>query len=276
MTRDQIMTDDQSGGGMFVVIPSVVMRDPALSLSAKMLYGVITWRCNTNACCWATNRALAAELDLSPKRVSALLSMLEEQGHIEIEIKRDPETNQIIRRNIYPMVKSARNVLPDEDTPTPENKDTPIPENEDTPPRKQGDPIPENAEEKYKEEIQRDNITPLTPQRGAARRSKYDLAEDAKPMLRAYTDGDPELAQLLAAFVTMRRDLRAINSRRAIAIQLETLDKLSGGDRAQKIALLKQSVGNSWKGIFPLKGGPGTRPEPEGLVVEQGPGVYDL
>ena len=267
MTRDQIMADDQSGG-MFVVIPSVVMRDPALSLSAKMLYGVITWRCNTNACCWATNRALAAELDLSPKRVSALLSMLEEQGHIEIEIKRDPETNQILRRNIYPLVKSARGVL--------SNEDTPILKNEDTPPRKEGYPIPENAEEKYKEEIQRDNNTPLTPQRGAARRSKYDLAEDAKPMLRAYTGGDLELAQLLAAFVNMRRDLRAINSKRAISIQLETLDKLSGGDRGQKVALLKQSIGNSWKGIFPLKGGPGVRSEPEGLVLEQGPGAYDL
>lgn len=199
MTREQIMAGDQSCGGMFVVIPSVVMRDPALSLSAKMLYGIITWRCNANACCWATNRALAAELDLSPKRVSALLSALEEQGHIEIEIKRDPETNQILRRNIYPLVKSARNVLPDEDTP--------IPKNEDTPPQKQGDPILKNAEEKYKEEIKRNNNTPLTPQRGAARRSKYDLAEDAKPMLRAYTAGDPELAQLLAAFVDIRREL---------------------------------------------------------------------
>lgn len=132
---------------------------------------------------------------------------------------------------------------------------------------------------KNKEEKNKEINTPLTPQRGARteRKSKYDLAEDAKPMLRAYTDGDLELALLLKSFVDTRKELRAINSKRALAIQLETLDKLSGGDRGQKLELLKQSIGNSWKGIFPLKGG--GRPaqaEPERLELVQGPGVYDL
>lgn len=270
MTKSEIQAS--AGGGMFVVIPSVVMRDPALSLSAKMLYGVITWKCNESACCWATNRTLGDELGLSPKRVSALLSTLERQGHIELELIRDTESNQITRRNIYPMVKSARPILKDEDTP--------ILKNEDTSPHFQGEPIPENAEEKYKKEIEKERNTPLTPQRGearTARKSKYDLAEDAKPMLRAYTDGDLELALLLKSFVDTRKELRAINSKRALAIQLETLDKLSGGDRGQKLELLKQSIGNSWKGIFPLKGG--GRPaqaEPERMELVQGPGVYDL
>lgn len=152
MTKSEIVASDKSGGGMFVVIPSVVMRDPELSMSAKMLYGVITWKSNESACCWATNRTLGDELGLSPKRISALLSALEAHGHIELEIIRDPDSNQITRRNIYPMVKSAR--------PTPKNEDTPIPKNEDTSPHFQGDPIPENAEEKYKEEIKKEINTP--------------------------------------------------------------------------------------------------------------------
>lgn len=129
-----------------------------------------------------------------------------------------------------------------------------------------------------KEEKNKEINTPLTPQRGAARRSKYDLAEDAKPMLKAYVGNDRELTLLMVEFIGTREKLRAINSRRAISIQLETLDKLSGGDRAQKIALLKQSIGNSWKGIFPLKSGGGNPApaEPERLELVQGPGVYDL
>lgn len=271
MTKSEIVASDKAGGGMFVVIPSVVMRDPELSLSAKMLYGVITWKCNESACCWATNRTLGDELGLSPKRISALLSALEAQGHIELEIIRDPESNQITRRNIYPMVKSAR--------PTPKNEDTPIPENEDTSPHLHGDPIPENAEEKYKEEIKKEINTPLTPQRGARmeRKSKYDLAEDAKPILRSYVKDDGELARLLGDFIDTRKKLRAINSTRAILIQLDALEKLSGGNREQKIELLKQSIGNSWKGIFPLKaGGRPAQAEPERLELVQGPGVYDL
>lgn len=133
---------------------------------------------------------------------------------------------------------------------------------------------------KNKEEKNKEINTPLTPQRGearTARKSKYDLAEDAKPMLREYTNGDPELAYLMGSFVDTRKELRAINSKRALAIQLETLDKLSGGDRGQKLELLKQSIGNSWKGIFPLKSGGRPAPaEPERMELVQGPGVYDL
>ena len=261
MTKSEIQAS--AGGGMFVVIPSVVMRDPALSLSAKMLYGVITWKCNESACCWATNRTLGDELGLSPKRVSALLSTLERQGHIELEIIRDLESNQITRRNIYPMVKSARPIL----------------ENEDTSPHFQGEPIPENAEEKYKKEIEKEINTPLTPQRGegrTARKSKYDLAEDAKPMLRAYVGEDRELARLLGDFIDSRRSLACINSKRAISIQLKRLDELSGGDRAKKLSLLECAIGSSWRAIYPERGGRPAPAEPERMELVQGPGVYDL
>ena len=46
MTRDEIINKSKYEGGMFVVIPSVVQLDAALPISAKMLYGIITWKCN--------------------------------------------------------------------------------------------------------------------------------------------------------------------------------------------------------------------------------------
>ena len=112
MTKAEIISAEASGGGMFLVIPSVVMLDEPLSLSAKMLYGIITWKSNENSCCWCTNRTFGDVLGISQKRVSALIAGLKEGGHIDVEIIRDDETGQIIRRNIYPVVKRARKISP--------------------------------------------------------------------------------------------------------------------------------------------------------------------
>lgn len=166
MTRDEVMRADQSDGGMFAVIPSVVMQDPGLSMSARMLYGIITWRCNRKAYCWASNRTLADDLGLSPKRVSALVSDLELHGHIETEIIKDTETGEVKYRYIYPVVKSSRGMV------------HPIPKNEDTPPQEQGypspnsgGPIPENEEdiyEKYKKKHKMNEKEPPKAPQGAA------------------------------------------------------------------------------------------------------------
>ena len=108
MTRKEIIEDTKAQGGMYAVIPSVVMLDDQLSVSARMLYGVIVWACNQNACTWASNRALGAYMGLSPKRISELIAQLEKQGHIETEVVRDTRTNQVERRYIYPVVKSSK------------------------------------------------------------------------------------------------------------------------------------------------------------------------
>lgn len=41
MTRDEITRAARDDGGMFAIIPAIVMRDAALSMSARMLYGVL-------------------------------------------------------------------------------------------------------------------------------------------------------------------------------------------------------------------------------------------
>ena len=176
MTRDEITSQARAGGGMFAVIPAVVMRDSELSMSARMLYGIITWRCNENACCWPTNRTLGEELGLSAKRVSALLSLLEARGHIEMETLHD-EAGQVLRRNIYPIMRSSRSIEAQqgggihkyEDTP-PQNQGYPLPEPEDTPPQSRGDPLPKNEAELYKEkeEIKKETKRdpPKAPQGG--------------------------------------------------------------------------------------------------------------
>lgn len=131
-----------------------------------------------------------------------------------------------------------------------------------------------------KEDIEREedlNNTPLPPNGGGngKRPSKYDLAEDAKPVLRAYCGTDDVLARALADLIEMRRDLKAINSKRAINLLLGELDRLSDGDRELKIALLRQSFLNSWKSVFPLKGGGGPTTVMSTRVCEE-EGTYAL
>ena len=141
--RDSIFAEAKETGGMFFVIPSIVMLDEELPLSAKVLYGAIAWKCGKHAYTWATNRELGEPIDLSAKRVSALLSLLERQGHVETVLEYIDGTREILRRYIYPIMKSARDMT----------RDTPHLENEDTPPHVRahpssgaGIPPPENEE----------------------------------------------------------------------------------------------------------------------------------
>lgn len=114
------------------------------------------------------------------------------------------------------------------------------------------------------------------------KRSKYDLAEEAKPILRAYVGEDQELALALGALVEVRVAKKAVNSVRAVKMLLGELDRLSAGRREDKLRIIRQSVTNSWKGVFPLKNGDRTqkqaRPDggpPAGRVQEE-EGTYLL
>lgn len=111
-----------------------------------------------------------------------------------------------------------------------------------------------NPTEQYIEEKVEEKKRPPKAPHGGNRSKKYDLAEDAKPILRSYVGEDRELAQALGALIEVRIAKKAVNSARAISMLLCQLDKLAQGRREDKLLILRQSVTNSWKGVFPLKG----------------------
>lgn len=118
--------------------------------------------------------------------------------------------------------------------------------------------------------------TPYSPPEGdaPARKNKYALQENAKPILRAYVGSDQELALALADFIQLREQKQAINSATAIKALLKKLDELSGGDRAVKLQLINESIANSWKSVFPLRQSGGRRDlyERTGGNGDSGPG----
>ena len=202
MTRDEIISRSRAEGGMFIVIPSVVKLDTELPLSAQMLYGIITWKCNSYAYTWATNRELGEALGVSAKRVSALLALLEERGHIETEIEYREGTREVLLRCIYPIMRSARGMARRD--PPPKNEDTPPSKHEDTLPPGMSTPPPENAEVICNINKQKDNINvpPYSPPGGdgapaepapedrPARKSKPSRREKSMP------DYDPEAFEI--------------------------------------------------------------------------------
>lgn len=102
------------------------------------------------------------------------------------------------------------------------------------------------------------DIPPYNPPKGDGggkkkKASKYALADDAKPILHTYCAGDRELGQAMADMIAQREQLRAINSARAIKGLLADLDRLSGGIRENKLALLRKAIVSSWKSVYPMR-----------------------
>ena len=69
--------------------------------------------------------------------------------------------------------------------------------------------------------------------------------------LEDYTD-NAELLEALRGFVEMRKKIKAPLTEHAFSLLLKKLDGMGSTDE-EKVAIVNQSVMNSWKGLFPLK-----------------------
>lgn len=230
----------------FVVLFRSAAQDERLSLEARGLFALMVSLPEN----WSyTVAGLAKKAGCGREKARRLLQELQTVGYLVREQSHDGGGK--FSGSVY--------VLHDE-APLPENpsngetKTSPLPEKPTTAEPSTAGPSTENAPEKNKElKTPEEKEPPKAPQRGR-RGSKYDLAEDAKPLLQAYVAGDQELHRMLGEFIKLRVELQAINSREAVKRLLNRLDKLSGGDRGIKLQLLDQSITSSWKSVFPLRG----------------------
>ena len=230
----------------FVVLFRSAAQDDRLSLEARGLFALMVSLPEN----WSyTVAGLAKKAGCGREKARRLLQELQTVGYLVREQSHDDGGK----------FSGAVYVLQDE-APLPENpsngetKDQPLPEKPTTAEPSTAEPSTGIAPEKNKElKTPEEKEPPKAPQRGR-RGSKYDLAEDAKPLLQAYVAGDQELHRMLGEFIKLRVELQAINSREAIKRLLNRLDKLSGGDRGIKLQLLDQSITSSWKSVFPLRG----------------------
>lgn len=79
-----------------------------------------------------------------------------------------------------------------------------------------------------------------------------NTALELKQAMSGYADSKP-LFDALENFRVMRERIRKPMTGHALHLIFLELNKLAGRDSGKKIAILEQSIMNSWQGVFPLK-----------------------
>jgi len=99
---------------------------------------------------------------------------------------------------------------------------------------------------------------------GVYERSDSDMEETKKHCCCCVDMPEADAAADTAVPCCCRHKVRSPEEHKAL---LNRLNRLSDNSREVKLQILEQSVTNSWKGIFPLKGGQAqTRKEPKRYV----------
>lgn len=87
-----------------IYCPPQILLDTRLTASARLLYGVIFTRAIATGYCNSTNQELGNAICRSIKRTSALISELVLAGYVRRVVVRDPKTNEVLERQLFPLV----------------------------------------------------------------------------------------------------------------------------------------------------------------------------
>lgn len=239
--------------GYWSVLPGEIVHDKSLSIAAKYLYIILSSMAYEKGFCWPSNESIASEMGLSKRRVVELLAMLRDARYIKILFKPYGKGE---RRYIYcGMFPERTDIEPDDDGEGCE--DSPGGDAEDCAPlcENSHDPHAKNTFAISSRKINKKNKKNLPPKSQTEKKmnSKYELQEDARPLLNAYVGNDPELTAAMQDMIANRVELKAVNSARAIKAMLSELDRLSGGSRQNKLALLRRAISSNWKTVYPMR-----------------------
>ena len=96
--------------------------------------------------------------------------------------------------------------------------------------------------------------SPSSPaSKGKAREPTGNSLPELRQAVADYTASEP-LRKTLEDFRLMRERIRKPMTGQALRLLFRELENLGGNDDALKIAILEQSILNSWQGVFALKG----------------------
>ena len=93
--------------GYYAVIPADVRYDDNIPANAKLLYGEIAALISGEGFCYASNDYFAKVYQISERTVRALVKALQKAGYVEVELEKDAQTGQVIRRKIWLKVSST-------------------------------------------------------------------------------------------------------------------------------------------------------------------------
>lgn len=150
-------------------------------------------------------------------------------------------------------------VLQDEAPPLPGNpsngeaEKTPLPENTVNGENRQREtPSAGFPPQQNKDLTEEETKNPINPQ-GGKRPQQVRSGGGRQAPPAGLCGGGPGAAPGLGGVYRIADPAPAINSARAVKMLLGELDRLSEGPPEDKLLLIRQSVANSWKSVFPLR-----------------------
>ena len=227
----------------YVVMAKFHLRDKRLSLKAK---GMMSFLLALPDDWEYTIEGLVTQLKDGITAVRAALKELEACGYMKIGRERDKAGR--LRGAVYTIYEK----------PAEETAETPAAQGDkpNAEKAKQGAPIHEKPTcEKQRWENRRQlNIDRLNNNIQSNKPlSKDRLSKERKSKERkAAPSCSPQLSEAMHDFEEMRRKMRRPLTEKAKEMILKKLAKLAGGDEEKEIAILHQSIMNSWQGVFPL------------------------
>lgn len=200
----------------YAIIPANIRYDSSITPNAKLLYGEITALCNEKGYCWANNEYFASLYGVSKVSISKWIRQLVEKGYIDSVFEYKEGTKEILNRYLTII----------------------------------NDPIKEKFNTPIKEKFKDNNtlINNTSNNKKEKRKTEFDL------LIEGYTQ-DLQLRNTIYEFLKMRKAIKAPMTSNALKLMLNKLDRLAPNDIHcdTRIAILEQSIMNSWKGIFELK-----------------------
>lgn len=194
----------------YAIIPANVRYDEDLTPNAKLLYGEITALTNEKGYCWASNNYFARLYKCTPQAISKWTKLLEKKKYITIEYVYKNNSKEIDQRIICLAEKASTNI---------NGVSTNVSK------------VSTNVDGGYQQKVKENN----TSSNNTFNNTYYT---------------NKELNDLFIDFLKMRKQLKAVNSERAINSLIKTLSKY---DDDTKYKMIENSITNSWKGVFPLK-----------------------
>ena len=167
---------------LYSVIPARVRDDHSLRPNAKLLYGELSALAQAEGYCWAWNAHLAETLGISKRTVEDLLKQLRDRGHIQLEVERDPDTNEVIRRKIWICGPPGASVPPEN-----------------------GGRVPVKMAERIIQVILNKNIPPIIPPRGKRRRGNASGQTSPKRLRTGSRNASPPFGRPTPAASPSRR-----------------------------------------------------------------------
>jgi len=94
------MSDNPNTG--WAIIPPWILADRNLSANEKLIAGRIWGLSSARGYCWASNAHLGVIMGLSPKTISKIITSLNTNGYVRVEVIRN-EKYEIVQRRAYPL-----------------------------------------------------------------------------------------------------------------------------------------------------------------------------